>query len=896
MKLNSYIFLLFLLIGSTNGFTQETIWADKVLEVSSEMDHSAVQILGMPDALTLSDQDLSWTPRKEGAIRNEFIQVEFKRPIRTRQVIVAEASHPGSISAITLYFEDGATQLIYENKYPRAILSSTRLFNYSFPLTRQRVVSLKLELNTRGVRGFNRIDAIGISDQIDPIVLESSEEVELSGNMGTEINSPSAEVLPRVSPDGQVLYFVRKDHANNMGAADIWVSYRESEDRWSSAVNVGAPLNNRQPNQVLGVSADNRKIYLKSGISPKSNNNIFVTQRSGRSWARPRKLNTKFSLTETIKDFYIGKDGETILVAIQTPDHGFDIQVTEKQGNGWSELQSLGIVINTHNDETSMSLSADEKTLYFSSNGHGGAGGQDMFMSRRLGNSWTNWSPPINLGKEINTTEDDERVSFTEDGEVAFFSNKNKNGNPDIFQYSFFEPLTVLGLKSSQNEVENSSKKAELSNTQVKSISSDLLVTPETSNESPEMNLELELQKMNQQLADLEYKKQQAARQKIDARQIPEKFLKGKEMETLRNQYIQQQKQRGIISTNKKTRGANSAKDKNIGNKKSDAELDDMKRRFNQYNGKKADPTENEQYMEMEVGNGEVYDDARDQSTYSEGFVDLQRKMWTVLESELTPLIRLTVKKQIYNQVETQLIRSLSTLDEEAKYRLKQQGILYYREIKKELRKVGEDKVPLRGIPENEVTIALRRKMEPAVRKNLYAGLRALAADEIRNELHYRFVKGEKVVAEKSLRDRPSVPKVMPAPAPVEGQSPSPPLLTNVLLEKTPSKIPLQTGQAFLLANIFFDESTADLKSNSSSAINQAVVFLNQNKRLSVEVGVYEDGSGAEMAFARAQAIYDTLIRKGIPAYRLLFRDYNSVQTFDQLGQIKAQLKIVAIR
>lgn len=894
MKRNLQIFILLLFFSITTGYAQETVWAEKVLNVSSEMDHSAVQVLGMPDALTLSDQDLSWTPRKEDAIRDEFIQVEFKWPIRTRQVIIAEASHPGAISAITLYYEDGSAQLIYENKYPRAILTSSRLFTYSFPLTQQRVRSLKLELNTRSVKGYNRIDAIGISDQIDPVVLETGEERELSGNMGTEINSPSAEISPRISPDGQTLYFVRKDHANNIGGADIWVSYRQAEDRWTSAVNVGAPLNNRQPNQVLGVSADNRKIFLKSGIGPASNNNIFVTQKHGRSWARPRKLNTQFPVTSAINDFFIAENGTVIFIAIQTPAQGFDIQVTQKENGKWSELQSLGISINTHDDETSMSLSPDGKILYFSSNGHGGEGGQDMFISRRLDESWINWTAPVNMGTGINNFEDNEQCSFTADGKIVFFSNKNRNGNPDIFQYTFFESLVNTDTGLTQHGVKNNPEKADGSNTQVKSVDADLLTGTDNGRQPQRVSLEQSLLQMDQQLTSLKKGKQTAARQQLASKEMPEEFSEGEEMENLRKAYIQQKKQRGIITKHHK---AQSGKPKGNEKNKSDADLDDMKKRFNQYHGKKSDPTENEVYMDMEVGNGEVYDEERDQSTYGKEFVDLQRRIWTALETELEPLVRLTVKKQVYSQVETQLIRSLSDLDKAAQYRLKQQGVLLYREIKKELRKTADDKINLRGIPENEVSIAIRRRMEPLVRKNLYAGLRELAAEEIRSELHYRFLKGEKALLEKSIEDRPAdqIP-IMPAPARVEGQSATPPLLTDILLQKTPGKIPLQTGQAFLLGNIFFDNHTATLKDNSSSAINQAVVFLNKNKKVSVEVGVYEDGTGAELAFARAKLIYDRLIQKGIPAHRLLFRDYNIVQVFEQPGQIKSQLKIVAIR
>ena len=66
------------------------------------------------------------------------------------------------------------------------------------------------------------------------------------------------------------------------------------------------------------------------------------------------------------------------------------------------------------------------KTLYFSSDGHGGLGHMDVFKTTRLDDSWTNWSEPINLGKEINTAESDWGYKISTNGETAYFAIKKK--------------------------------------------------------------------------------------------------------------------------------------------------------------------------------------------------------------------------------------------------------------------------------------------------------------------------------------------------------------------------------------------------------------------------------------------------------------------------------------
>ena len=76
-----------------------------------------------------------------------------------------------------------------------------------------------------------------------------------------------------------------------------------------------------------------------------------------------------------------------------------DIYVSFRQSNGtYSKPKNLGPTINTAGTEPSVFLSADGKTIYFSSDGHPGYGTYDMYMSRRLDNSWNRWSLPSVAG------------------------------------------------------------------------------------------------------------------------------------------------------------------------------------------------------------------------------------------------------------------------------------------------------------------------------------------------------------------------------------------------------------------------------------------------------------------------------------------------------------------
>ena len=80
-----------------------------------------------------------------------------------------------------------------------------------------------------------------------------------------------------------------------------------------------------------------------------------------------------------------------------------DIYVSIKQDGKWTEPKNLGSTINTQFQELSPSLSDDNTTLFFSSNGRKGNGSFDIYSTTRLDDTWTNWSAPVNLGPKVNT-------------------------------------------------------------------------------------------------------------------------------------------------------------------------------------------------------------------------------------------------------------------------------------------------------------------------------------------------------------------------------------------------------------------------------------------------------------------------------------------------------------
>jgi outer membrane protein OmpA-like peptidoglycan-associated protein len=112
-----------------------------------------------------------------------------------------------------------------------------------------------------------------------------------------------------------------------------------------------------------------------------------------------------------------------------------DIYVSfRNDDNSWTRPENIGPVVNTDGVEYSPFLAPDDITLYFASNGHKGFGAGDAFMTKRLDDSWTNWSEPVNMGEEINTHDWDGYFTIAAKGDYAYFTSAGSRMNEKIYK------------------------------------------------------------------------------------------------------------------------------------------------------------------------------------------------------------------------------------------------------------------------------------------------------------------------------------------------------------------------------------------------------------------------------------------------------------------------------
>ncbi|UII26295.1 OmpA family protein [Fulvivirga maritima] len=264
-------------------------------------------------------------------------------------------------------------------------------------------------------------------------------------NILAAVNSQYDEINPVLSPDGQKLYFTRRNHPANVGGirdeGDIWVSTLTDDHQWSEPQNV-KELNSRNWNGVIGFEDGGETIVLHNHY--KEENGIVRTQgistakKTRKGWSAPQDVNIPYfkNLSDN-PGGYLSKDEQVLVMSLESygTRGAEDIYVCLRKPDGsWGDPKNLGSTINTEFQEFTPYISDDNKTLYFASNGHGGKGSSDIFVSERLDNTWQNWSEP--KGLQVLNTKGRETGYRIYDDFALYASTINSDGYSDIRFYT----------------------------------------------------------------------------------------------------------------------------------------------------------------------------------------------------------------------------------------------------------------------------------------------------------------------------------------------------------------------------------------------------------------------------------------------------------------------------
>jgi outer membrane protein OmpA-like peptidoglycan-associated protein/tetratricopeptide (TPR) repeat protein len=264
-------------------------------------------------------------------------------------------------------------------------------------------------------------------------------------NLGPTINSPENDYIPVITPDENILVFTSRREGSKGGKLtrdleyfeDIYISYRINGN-WTVPIPISDNINTEGHDAAVSISADGKELYFYG-----EDGNILRSTLSGTEWSKPELLPAPINTEYWDLSVSISTDGQLMFLS-STREGGYggaDLYVSKKLADGkWGPAENLGPKINTPEDEDFPFIHADGTTLYFSSNGHPGLGGHDIFKSEFVNGEW---QKPINLGYPVNTPDNNFQLVMSKDKTHAYYSSVQESGygKIDLYKITFMDEL-----------------------------------------------------------------------------------------------------------------------------------------------------------------------------------------------------------------------------------------------------------------------------------------------------------------------------------------------------------------------------------------------------------------------------------------------------------------------
>jgi len=283
-------------------------------------------------------------------------------------------------------------------------------------------------------------------------------------NMGSFINDEKSEFNPVISEKEDLLVFSKSE-----AFYDAILFSVKRNNVWSTPQNMNEILKVDRDYFPTSLSKDGKDLYLYS--STDYDGIIYTTRFENGTWTPLVKLNDNINTKYWESHATVSHDNRKLYFTSNRKGTlgGLDIYVSERDSTGdWGVAVNLGPVINTEYNEESPFLSQDDKTLFFSSRGHFNIGGYDIFNSTFLDKG--EWSPPLNIGYPLNTTDDDLFYNPLKEGYEGYLANYSPDGfgQLDIFRVEIFNDnhprkFNVRGLAKLSDLMSNTEDSVKIS-------------------------------------------------------------------------------------------------------------------------------------------------------------------------------------------------------------------------------------------------------------------------------------------------------------------------------------------------------------------------------------------------------------------------------------------------
>ncbi len=263
------------------------------------------------------------------------------------------------------------------------------------------------------------------------------------------------------------------DQITGEAFADIYFTKLNKKGIWSAPVVVSEPINTQGNEGSVVLNKRGTVMYLTQCKVEKKKAlgcGIYVSTRKGKLWGEPQLVQIKLDSNTTIGHPALSKD-ESMLIFSSDMLGGYggkDLWLVQKEKrNTWSSPINLGPMVNTPGDEMFPFLHTDG-SVYFSSNGHIGMGGLDIYKTSKDENGA--YILPINLKSPVNSSADDFSMIIEKKGERGYLASNRDGGKGGDDIYQFELPPLVFLVKG---VVTDSKTGGILTNTKVQLIGND---------------------------------------------------------------------------------------------------------------------------------------------------------------------------------------------------------------------------------------------------------------------------------------------------------------------------------------------------------------------------------------------------------------------------------------
>jgi outer membrane protein OmpA-like peptidoglycan-associated protein len=259
-------------------------------------------------------------------------------------------------------------------------------------------------------------------------------------SLDTNVNTKNSEYLPALTADGETLIYTSLLPMGRLMQEDFYIS-KKKDSIWQKGVELTA-LNTDDNEGAHCISADGRVLVFTGCNRPDGlgSCDLYISILTNGEWSKPKNMGSTVNSSNWEGQPSLSADGQALYFASERPGGrgGKDIWVSRRNTKGyWAAPEVLDSVVNTAWDEQTPFIHPDGQTLYFTSDGHAGMGGNDLFLTRI--DSLGHWTKPQNLGYPINTKGFEAALTVSLDGKTAYFSKNvapaGSKANYDLFSF-----------------------------------------------------------------------------------------------------------------------------------------------------------------------------------------------------------------------------------------------------------------------------------------------------------------------------------------------------------------------------------------------------------------------------------------------------------------------------